>query len=293
MDKIYIAVDSGSDLSPETAYASNVEVLPHLFSHKGRTFREFYDIDPARFLELLDTDEEAPVFSHLTQAAFSESFARAAETGCTHYLSILLGSEYGTTYETAKAARDTYYETSGRGLVIELIDSHTCSMCYGLAALNAAKQRDAGVSFAEICASVHRFLSKSEIIFTVYDFSYLKNSGFIQGTDGFIGDVLGLLPVIRLCRNAAEVIGKAGSGRAIIDKLSETLREYADLSDCRSPMLVRGKIPDEDFFRFKSQVGEILGTNDIPSYLPGPSLAMYTGPKVIGVLYTGIGRSSE
>ena len=162
MEKIHIMTDSSADIPQALVEKHGIEIIPITLTHEGRTIREYYDITPEEYCKLLETSREIPTTAMITPTVFLDSYRRAAERGCTHYLGVLINANGSGTYQAACLARDMFREEAGDAMQIELFDSATYTYIYGHIVVIAAELRDQGDSFDAICGVVKSRLNRVE-----------------------------------------------------------------------------------------------------------------------------------
>ena len=211
MEKIHIMTDSSADIPQALVEKHGIEIIPITLTHEGRTIREYYDITPEEYCKLLETSREIPTTAMITPTVFLDSYRRAAERGCTHYLGVLINANGSGTYQAACLARDMFREEAGDAMQIELLDSATYTYIYGHIVVIAAELRDQGDSFDAICGVVKSRLNRVEAFLGVYSLTHLKKSGRISGGAAFVGEALGLKPISHVYNGAVKVceIGRA------------------------------------------------------------------------------------
>jgi fatty acid-binding protein DegV len=74
MKKIKFFVDSGSDISPETAKENDITVIPLTITFGSKVFKDFYDLSTKKFFELLETLPDFPKTSQPNPYEFISEF---------------------------------------------------------------------------------------------------------------------------------------------------------------------------------------------------------------------------
>ena len=90
MEKIYIFADSACDIPRDLVEKYDIGIVPVLVTHKGRTFREYYDITPQAYWKLLAASDEIPATAQITPVHLMETYRRAREAGYTHALGVII-----------------------------------------------------------------------------------------------------------------------------------------------------------------------------------------------------------
>ncbi len=89
-----------------------------------------------------------------------------------------------------------------------MIDSLCYTYTYGYAVVQAAKQAEEGRSYEEILAYLDDYFSRAETYFSVYNLDFAKKSGRISVAAAFVGDMLGLRPIMSIIDGEIKIIEK-------------------------------------------------------------------------------------
>lgn len=171
-------------------------------------------------------------------------------------------------------AIDTFCASGGQGLIVYL----------------ATKKRDEGASFDELVSYVNDMLPKMAHWFTVDDLVYLKRGGRVSPTAAFVGDLLGIKPVLHVddeghLINMSKVKGRKASMKAIISKVTETVENPAD----GTYILCTGDC-DEDAKIFCDMFEKAIGKKiDILSNV-GTVIGAHTGPSIMAFFFVAKNR---
>ena len=76
MEKIHIFCDSAADIPRELVQKYEIDIVPEKVTHQGKTFREFYDMTPEEYWDLLDASEEIPTTAQITPAEVMTSIKK-------------------------------------------------------------------------------------------------------------------------------------------------------------------------------------------------------------------------
>ena len=173
---------------------------------------------------------------------------------------------------------------------ITVIDATINTVLQGLYVLEAAKLRDAGVSYQDTVTRVEAIKSTGRIFFTVGNMEYLKHGGRIGKVAALAGSVLDIRPVITLKEGAIFPSG-VGRGRKrttekSLDLLLEYLRETGLGIDCFSIAVGYG-YDHEEGLAFRDHALAVLrqkgyAIEDMAAYQIGATIGVHTGPYPLG-----------
>ena len=191
MEKIYIFCDSAGDIPREEVERYGIDIVPERITHAGHSFREYYDMTPEKYWDLLESSDEIPTTAQVTPALAMECYERARAAGCTHVVGVMINAAGSGGYKSCGIARAMFYEKYGEDMRIELIDSESYTYIYGRVVVDMCRMRDAGDAFDDIVRIARSRLARSEAILGVYTLKHLKKSGRISGGAAFMGEEIG------------------------------------------------------------------------------------------------------
>ena len=181
-------------------------------------------------------------------------------------------------------SRDLFYEEHPEAkeqLAIHIIDSKTYSMAYGMAVVEAAQMAQNGASVEEIKAHIADWVENTRPMFVPLNLKCVKKSGRISPAAAFVGDAIGLKPLITFEDGDAKILSKVrGESKAIaalVDICKKERRPGTSYS------LVYGKnIPA--FEALKKACAD-FDQPPMAEYNVGCIIGINTGPDMIGILY--------
>lgn len=287
MEKIHIFTDSSADIPPELVSKYGIEILPITVTHDGKVMREFYDITPEEYWEILSESKEIPQTSMITPTQFLDMYQKAFEKGCTHVMGILINGNGSGTYSAACIAKDMFEETQGNAMQIEVLDSTTYTYLYGRVIVESAEMREKGESFEAILSLAKSHLARSEAYLGVYSLKHLKKSGRISGGAAFIGEALGLKPISHVYDSGVTVCDKVRGEKALVNGILKKVSERVFAPEKQEALLLHGKVSKERIEELAKKLKEELGFADVLILPIGVSVITNTGPEAIAVGYYG------
>lgn len=290
MDKIYVFCDSAADIPQELVEKYEIDIIPERITHEGRTFREYFDMTPQAYWDLLESSPEIPTTAQITPTQVYECYERAHKAGCTHVVGIIINAAGSGGYQSCGIARDMFYEEYGTDMRIELIDSQTYTYIYGRVVVDLCRMRDAGDAFDDIVHIARARLARSEAVLGVYTLKHLKKSGRISGGAAFVGEALGLKPISLVCAGTVEVIDKARGEKNLIPKVLAQVAKRAVQPEKQTAVLLYGKIAPEKLDAIERALCEELHFSDVVRTPIGISVTTNTGPQAFAVAYFGAQR---
>ncbi len=287
MDKVLFLTDSACDLPESDAQEYGIKVLPVPITVDGKGYLERVDFTPREFYELLGKSVGIPTTAHITHLTYLEEYQTAAAQGYEAIVLVTISSTGSAMKDAATLARELFYEENPdkASLEIHIVDSLNYTMSYGYPLMQAVKQVRAGASAKEAAAYLEDYFTRVEILFTPYTLEYAKKSGRIGVAAAFVGEVLGLKPVISIIDGKMNIEDKVRGDKAVIPRTVELVKQRKAEAD--SPYLLvhgsRDGVGDE----LAEALTKELGFPPTGIYYIGACIAINSGPEVVGVAFLG------
>ena len=283
MNNYCIFTDSGCDLSREHLDAWSVKSLCLNFRFVGND--TLYSNDDMNTKEFYQKMREGSVAK--TSAVNSETFAQAFEEELKKGYDVLyLGFSSGlsNTFNAGRIATEQLSEKYPDRKIFA-VDTLAASAGQGLLVRIACDKRDAGASIEEVASCIEEIKLRLAHWFSVDDLVYLKRGGRISPTAAFVGNMLGIKPVLHVDNdghliNMAKVRGRKTALNALVSKMTETEADvehypiYISHADCMSDVEYVKKCIAEKFGK------EVAVVTDV-----GPVIGAHSGPGTIALFF--------
>ncbi|MFT3951094.1 MAG: DegV family protein [Oscillospiraceae bacterium] len=222
MAKIKILTDSACDITDEQEQSLGIHIIPFKVTVGDVGYTSRVDFDNSRFYEIMDAYEGIPATSQVMSFEYVEVFRALAEEGYTDIINIIISSTGSNTYNNAVFAKDQFFQEypqyAGK-IEIHNIDSRNYTGVYGYAVIQAAQKALKGASVGEILAFVQDWIDNAYVIFAPFNLKYAKKSGRISVAAAFVGEVLGLKPIIKIADGVSSILEKVRGDKAVIPKI--------------------------------------------------------------------------
>ena len=285
MSKIKISTDSTSDIPKELCEKLNINILPITIIYEGKEYLDGIDFTLPEFYKILDTSDTLPTTSQITVNVYTELFDRCMAEGYSDLIHITLNSKGSGTYQAAELAKTMFYEShpeAAEKFSIHIIDSKTYSMAYGIPVIEAAQMVAEGAGVQEVIDHISEWLQHTRPIFVPLNLKCVKKSGRISPAAAFVGDVIGLKPLITFEDGEAKIIGKVrGDNNAISALVERCLNERRPGTNYA---LIYGN-NTEAFDKLKTACAAVLDIPPIVEYQVGCVIGINTGTNIVGTLY--------
>lgn len=285
MEKIKIITDSASDISYEAEKKYGIDVLPFPMVLGEKSYLSRVDFDNEGFYRLMEEYDEIPKTSQITAFQFEEKYLEACEEGYTDIILVLINAQGSSTYQNSLMAIDSFFEEHPEYEGKCRITSHdgiSYSGAYGHPVVEAAKMAQEGKCADEINEYLATILPKRRIYFGMYTLKYAGKSGRIPSAAAFVGDKLGIKPIMKIWDHEITTANKCRGDKKMLAKVIEMA--VADMEPGSPYEIVYG-----DNVAIREQLipklVEKIGYEPVDEYQIGSAIAANAGPEVVGVIF--------
>ena len=285
MVPIKFVTDSAADIPRALREELDIQVLPFPIAMGAKELQDGYDFTPEEFYPMLLSASQIPTHAQLTPFVFSQCFHEAFQDGFRCLIYTAINSKGSATYQNAVQARDEFYEDfpEARGTFhIHILDSHTYTMGYGWAVVQGAKMARAGADEGEVLAYLQDWIDHARVIFAPLDLRFAKKSGRVSAAAAFMGDALGLKPIMTFEGGDSKVVSKVRGEKNVVPALLELCRKTRKPG---TPYLVIEGNNREQAARLEAESAKELGGPAEMTYPIGGVISINAGPNLIGLVY--------
>ena len=155
-------------------------------------------------------------------------------------------------------------------------------MGYGWAVLQGARMARDGAGEEEILAYLQDWIDHVRVLFAPLDLRFAKKSGRISAAAAFMGDALGLKPIMTFEEGDSKVLSKVRGEKNVIPALLELCQKTRVPG---TPYLVIEGNNREQAARLEEESAKALGAPAEMTYPIGGVIAINAGPNLIGLVY--------
>lgn len=222
-ETIRIITDSGCDISAqaEKDWKGLLEIMPFAVTINGETKLDRAELDIDEFYSILKENDEIPKHSQITQIQFEDKFRELYEQGVRTIIAVTINGAGSQTFSQAKIAKENIKEDLP-DLDIRVVDGRSYSLGYGYSVIEACKKISEGQSVDSVVSYLEDWAKHVEAYLIGFDLRHMKKSGRISAAASFLGELMGLKPLIVLYDSVTEVVKKARGEKAVIDAAVET-----------------------------------------------------------------------
>lgn len=275
-----LITDTACDIPKEIAKEKGIIKIPIPFTVDGKPLYEDIDFTPLEFYDIMENAKELPKTSHIPSFVFMEEYEKAENDGVKHVFHVTINSKGSAMYNSALMAKDMFFEEHPDSkMTIDVIDSLTYTIGYGLPILIASDMIEQGTTREELLSFFDKFFKNLDIYFSVYDLKTVKKSGRVSCTAAFVGEVLGLRPVIYIDNGDPIIHSKVRGDKNVIPALVELAKNTIN----GEPYCVAyGKNKETTGMEFAREIEKAVGYPPYKTYHIGAAIALNSGTNMIG-----------
>lgn len=283
MVKYKIYVDAAADIPNIEQKRYKIGVLPIPVAMGEQTYQSGTELSNDEFYTLMEGYEGIPVTSQITPFAFEELFLKELEAKTEHLILILINSKGSATYSNAVATRERLFEENGNAqMQIHVFDGASYSGGYGYAAIMAAQKLDMGRRVEEVLPMIQEQISKQRIYFGLYTLKYAGKSGRIPSAAVFVGEALGIKPIMKIAHHKITTAGKARGEKKLVKEIGKMVMSEIEP---RTPYSLVYGSDEVALQEMQDEMVKRLGYPPLYKFQIGAAVAINAGPRVVGVIF--------
>ena len=289
MQRVAIVTDSTSCLSPQLAQAYSIEVVPYDLVFGGRVYRDGVD-SPHDFYDLLREAKRLPTTAAPPPGLFLQAFERARERAGSA-LCITLPANLSSAHNSALQAAAMEAEEHPEFEVI-VVPAPAVASGQGLVALDAADLASRGGGLADTANLVTSLAPQVRFYAVLDTLEYLAKGGHVPKAAAWLGDLVGLKPILTAYDGKVERLSQMRSkARAIAKMLEMMARENPRKLPIRA-LVMHADAPGEAQ-RFADDIKQAFDCDQIFITQFTPVMGAHSGPGVVGVAFRALGATAS
>lgn len=283
MSKIKFITDSASDIPVQDERELGIQVLSFPVSFGDKTYLTRIDFDNDKFFEMLEEAPAIPTTSQITVFQYGEVFENAYNEGYTDVINTTINSEASGTYNSACLAAQMFFEShpeAEKTFRIHNVDGAGYTLMYGYAVIEGAKMARDGKSVEEILSFMLGWIENCYVYFVPYTLKYAAKSGRIPSAAAFVGELVGLKPVLYIGNRAIQTNDKIRGEKKIIPTI--TKKTTADMRPGAPYIVLYGNTRAEAE-ALAVAMEAAVGYPPVSIYQIGAAIALNAGPRTVGI----------
>lgn len=284
-ENVRIITDSGCDISPESEkeWSKYLVIMPFAMTFKNKTKLDRVEIQPDEFYKILKENEEIPKHSPITQSQFEDKFRELYSEGVREIIIDVINAAGSKTHSNAKSAAENI-SSELSDLKVHLVDSRSYTLGYGYPILEACKKLAEGKSVRTVVEFLEDWTRHTEAFIIGFELRHMKKSRRISAVSSFIGELMGIKPMIMLYDSINEIAHKARGESAAIE---ESVNIISERMLPQTPYCVITTTIPELEKEFIDKITEKVGYPPAMVEKCGVVVSCNAGPEFIGVIIKG------
>ena len=272
-----IVTDSTADLPRELVEEYGIEIVPLTVRLGDKTFRDYYDVSPVEFYQMLHETEDFPTTSQPSVEEFLSTYEKLGKDE--KILSIHISMELSATCQSAGVAVQQLSDWD-----VAVIDSRLTSVGLGLMVLEAANAVKSGADPEEVIELVERLKSEIKVYFSVDNLEHLQKGGRIGKAQAFAGTMLKIKPLLALESGMVVPVEKIRGSRRLIRRMVELVKADAGENKVVKAAFVWGESA-EQVNELAAQLSDSVQLEEVCRNNIGTVITSHAGPTTFGIGY--------
>jgi DegV family protein with EDD domain len=272
---VRVVTDSTADLPKELVEEYGIEIVPLTVRLGNKMFRDYYDMSPPQFFQMLKETNDFPQTSQPSVDEFIQTYKKLGKED--DIVSIHISMDMSKTAQSASVALQQLPNWK-----VNIIDSRTVSIGLGLITLETAKAAKDGADIKDILNLVEELKSRIKIYFSVDNLDFLQKGGRIGRAQGFIGTMLKIKPLLAVRDGLVSPIERVRGSNRLISRMVEIVKEEADKYTSMKATFVYGET-DENYKELVSQLKSQVQFEELYSNYVGSVITSHAGPTAFGI----------
>lgn len=277
---IKIIVDTGSDISHETAEKYNISVLPIMSVFGDKTYDTWKELTGREFFRLLKDSDRIPAAAQTPYDVMYDTLMNAARQHDS-VIVFALSSKASGQYQTLNRVKKDIIGGEYPEADIRIIDTMSFSVLIAQTAVYASHLAAEGKSADEIVPLCMEYLKSWDMFFVVSDLRYLQKSGRISKAVMAVGRLLDIKPVLTIKNGLIESCDRFRGN--IPAKILKRIKSSDNFDKVKNEFMVASS--DDDL---TAELSALLKAENARLTMCGgigPVIGAYTGEGVTAAFY--------
>lgn len=192
MEKYAILVDSGSQIPIGSLEDKGVYVVPLTITIGDKAYLDQIDIDSISVFKTMEEKQVTVKTSQPSTGIIQETVEKIKKDGYTHIIALPIATGLSSTLDGMKLACDMM------DMPVTLIDTKSTASNQRYLAMVASTLVEQGKTIAEIKTILEELINDSGTIIMAPNLEHLKKGGRITPTVAMLGNMLKIVPIMKL-----------------------------------------------------------------------------------------------
>lgn len=287
MRPVKILTDSCSDLIKELRDQYDIDYARMQTDHNGNLQWASLDFEydtPKELYDIMRAGDRV-LTTQVPPAEFERIFTKYLDAGYNIVYIACASKQSNSVFTGEKVAQDLLKKYPDAE--IYCIDPLNASAGEGMLAVRAARYRDAGLSAKEITEKILSERKRVNEFATVQSLTSLKKAGRVKASKAFLGNLLGVKPILIADINGAQVpIAKAKGRQKSLDMIVDMLKEKVNDPE-EDIYIIHADCKPEEVEYVRSSIEKEIPCKQIYIGYMGPIIGASCGPETIAVFGFG------
>ena len=150
--------------------------------------------------------------------------------------------------------------------------------------MQAAEKIEAGASFQEIISYLKGCFDHTHVYFSPFTLKYVKKSGRVSCAAAFVGELIGLRPVISMNGGPSQTVAKVRGSGAVTPQMVSLFQQHAAK---HTPYIVLRAKTTQYPQELAKLMEDTVGYPPVGIFKIGASITINTGPDIVGLVFLG------
>ncbi|MDQ1318556.1 MAG: DegV family protein [Candidatus Poribacteria bacterium] len=272
---VRVVTDSTADIPKDLVEKYGIEVVPLTVRLGNKMFRDYYDMSPPQFFQMLRETNDFPQTSQPSVDEFIQTYKKIGDKD--DIVSIHISMDMSKTAQSASVALQQLPNRK-----VTIIDSRTVSIGLGLITLEAAKAAKDGANIKDVLNLVEEIKSRTKVYFSVDSLDFLQNGGRIGRAQGFLGTMLKIKQLLAVRDGLVSPVERVRGSNRLINRMVELVKEEADKYTSMKATFIYGETEDNcnDLI---SQLNSVVKFENLYKNYVGSVITSHAGPTAFGI----------
>jgi DegV family protein with EDD domain len=273
---VKIVTDTLSDVTGDLAKELGLTVVPLYVRFGESIYRDRVEITSDEFYRRLINEGVFPSTTQPTPNDFLEVYKKLADE-TNEILVITVSSRLSGTYQSAIQAR----ELLKRECRIEVIDSLSVALAFGLIVIDVARAAKSGAKLDEVTALARKLVPRSHLIAYFDTLKYLARGGRIGKAQGLLGSMLSVKPLLTIREGEMAPLTRVRSFSAALDYIYNAVSAVPSIK----LLAIEHSTSLENADKLVDRISSIFPKDQIFRAVISPVIGTYAGPDAMAISF--------
>ena len=216
---------------------------------------------------------------------YQQEYRKALQDGIRHLIVVTITGKGSNMYNSACMARDNLWEEQPEAkerMTIDVVDSKVYTFLYGAAVLEGVKLIRDGADYTRVVNHLEHIPERTGVYFAVFKLDYAKKSGRISPAAAFVGEMMGLRPIMSIRDGEVAIPYKVRGDKQAIQKIVDLFEQEADPD---APYTIMWGTNRTAMEQLKETMLARKHKNCRGIHHIGASITTNSGPTLVGMFY--------